>query len=67
LIGTAEHPCRLREFDQERFNLLAPPDPNSWHELSTVEVEDTDLSWANRRAYATGRAKRPSSTGEVST
>ncbi|WP_157930801.1 KAP family NTPase [Glycomyces xiaoerkulensis] len=59
LLGAAERPYRLREFDQSRFNLLAPPDPDPWYELPTIEVDDTDLAWANRRAYATGRVKRP--------
>lgn len=49
----------LSDFDQETFNALVPPIPDPWYQSPKVEVDKHDLSWANRRAYAAGRAKKP--------
>ncbi|QMW65338.1 KAP family NTPase [Mumia sp. ZJ1417] len=55
-VGT---PNELGDFDQEAFNALVPPTTDPWYQSSKVEVDEHDLSWANRRAYAAGRAKQP--------
>lgn len=49
----------LSDFDQETFNALVPPIPDPWYQSPRVEVDKHDLSWANRRAHAAGRAKQP--------
>lgn len=49
----------LSDFDQETFNALVPPTPDPWYQSPKVEVDKHDLSWANRRRYAAGRAQQP--------
>lgn len=49
----------LSDFDQDTFNALVPPIPDPWYQEPKIEVNKHDLSWANRRAYAAGRAKKP--------
>ncbi|SDT39815.1 KAP family NTPase [Microlunatus soli] len=49
----------LSDFDQETFNALVPPAPDPWYQSTKIEVDKHDLSWANRREYAAGRAKQP--------
>jgi hypothetical protein len=50
---------RLDGFDQAGFDRFAPATSDPWYSASTVQVDPTDLNWANRRAYAAGRAKQP--------
>lgn len=52
----------LSDFDQKTFDALAPPTPDPWYQSPKVEVDKHNLSWANRRAYAAGRAKQPPAT-----
>ncbi|SFD04377.1 KAP family P-loop domain-containing protein [Nocardioides terrae] len=52
----------LSDFDQETFNALVPATPDPWYESPQTEVDKHNLSWANRRAYASGRAKQPPAT-----
>jgi len=49
----------LMSFDQESFNRLAPMRPDPWYASPVVDVDKFDMSWANRRAFAAGRAKQP--------
>lgn len=58
LYGVDTH-YELSDFDQETFNALIPPTPDPWYQSPKAEVDKHDLSWANRRAYAAGRAKQP--------
>lgn len=52
----------LSDFDQETFDALVPPTPDPWYQSLKAVVDKHDLSWANRRAYAAGRAKQPPAT-----
>lgn len=47
------------DVDQEGFAALAPPADDPWYQLPKRNVDLKDLSWANRRAYATGRFTKP--------
>ncbi|GAA2269010.1 KAP family NTPase [Glycomyces scopariae] len=49
---------RLRQFDQDQFNQLVRTEEDSWFELPAKNVDATDLSWSNRRAFATSQAKQ---------
>lgn len=60
LYGGAQY--ELSDFDQETFDALVPPTPDPWYLSPKVEVDKNDLSWANRRAYAAGRAKQTPAT-----
>jgi hypothetical protein len=47
------------DFDQETFNQVAPPGGDPWYEEPIQDVDVRDLSWANRRKFATGRVSPP--------
>ena len=50
----------LGELDEKLWATLAPDVDDAWYELPVdEEVDLKDTSWANRRRYAQGRAKRP--------
>ncbi|WP_197028857.1 KAP family NTPase [Blastococcus sp. URHD0036] len=50
------------DFDQETYDLIAPPGDNPWYSESREEVDTHDLSWANRRRFVVGRVSPPSAT-----
>jgi creatinine amidohydrolase/Fe(II)-dependent formamide hydrolase-like protein len=53
-------PWRLGDFQQEWWDILAPDVDDAWYQRTVnPAVDETDTSWANRRAYAQGRATRP--------
>ena len=50
----------LGELDEKLWAALAPDVDDAWYGLPVdEEVDPKDTSWANRRRYAQGRAKRP--------
>jgi hypothetical protein len=49
-----------KDFEQDTFNQLAPPGDDPWyHQPKQEDLDLRDLSWANRRAFATGRITQP--------
>lgn len=49
-----------KDFEQDTFNQLAPPSDDPWyHQPKQEDLDLRDLSWANRRAFATGRVEQP--------
>jgi hypothetical protein len=48
-------------FPQDLYDQFVPHDPDSWYQEPAIDVDVTDVSWANRRAFATGRVKQPPS------
>ncbi len=50
---------KIEDFDQEIFALLAPTEDPFYDESIVSDLDEYDVSWANRRAYAHGRASAP--------
>lgn len=49
------------DFDQQRFDELAPIADDPWYDQEPIEDLDwKDVSWANRRKFVQGRVRRPS-------
>lgn len=59
LTGEANGKWRLHEFAQDLFSKFAPAVTDPWYDSPTIEVDELDISWANRRAFAAGRAIQP--------
>jgi hypothetical protein len=61
LVGPNTKP-RLDAFDQELFAKFAPATSPLYSNSVEKNVDTRDVSWANRRKYARGRATSPEST-----
>lgn len=59
ILGVSDSRWKLDDFDQATYELLVPHDPHPWYNSPPEDVDISDTSWANRRAFATGRAKQP--------
>ncbi|MFI3893042.1 hypothetical protein E4P34_00965 [Kocuria rhizophila] len=58
-VGTKPSWQLSPEFDQAAFDQLAPGDDDPWYHEPVQNVDLRDLSWANRRKFATGRVNQP--------
>ncbi|WP_193665926.1 P-loop NTPase fold protein [Nocardioides kribbensis] len=47
------------EFDQSIYDQLAPPGDDPWYHQEVVDVDASDLTWSNRRAFVRGRVTPP--------
>jgi hypothetical protein len=65
--GVSSSSGHLEGFDQEAFASFAPMDDAFDAQPKVGDLERADLSWANRRAFARGRAAALSPTGPAPT
>ena len=64
----SENPVpRINDFTRHPFQVLTCFDDDLFKATQIQRVDDADVTWANRRAYARGRAKLEESPGEGGT
>lgn len=59
LLGVPGAKWQLREFGQDDYEVFAPATDNPLYSASIEDLDLTDLSWKNRRAFVRGRVRKP--------